>query len=160
MCLSILWLFSHWTTRYPLTGAPYDGCLVGLSLALQDGLVMSALTKEREEHFSRASYCDLQSTSCPACHLKQCTAYIWRLAEFKCEGQRWSVGTHCPVSCLRAPRYHVDTGRTVLWLALAFWRRAEWLEGVVRAVVAAATNRDRQGALITQCCRARLPQAA
>lgn len=73
---------------------------------------------------------------------------------------RWSVGTHCPMPCLRAPRYHVDAGRTELWLALAFWRRAEWLKRVVRAAVAAATHRDRRGALITQCCRARLPQAA
>lgn len=73
---------------------------------------------------------------------------------------RWSVGTHCPMPCLRAPRYHVDAGRTELWLALAFWRRAEWLKRVVRAAVAATTHRDRRGALITQCCRAWLPQAA
>lgn len=51
----------------------------------------------------------------------------------------WSVGGYCPVSCLRAPRHHVDTGHTELWLALNFWRRVEWLKGVVRAAVAAAT---------------------
>lgn len=56
---------------------------------------------------------------------------------------RWSVGAHCPVSCLRTPRHHVDSGHTELWLGLAFWRRAEWLKGVVRAAVAAATSRDR-----------------
>lgn len=56
---------------------------------------------------------------------------------------RWSVGAHCPVSCLRAPRHRVDGGRTELWLGLAFWRRAEWLKGIVRAAVAAATNQDR-----------------
>lgn len=56
---------------------------------------------------------------------------------------RWSVGAHCSVSSLRAPRHHVDAGCAQLWLALAFWRRTERLKGVVRAAVAAATSRDR-----------------
>lgn len=56
---------------------------------------------------------------------------------------RWSVGAHCPVSCLRAPRHHVDGGRTELWLGLALGRRAEGLMGVVRAAVAAAASRHR-----------------
>lgn len=75
-----------------------------------DRLVMSALAKGRGEHLSSASYCDLQSTSCPACHLKECAPYVWRPAKFRCERQRWRVGTHrhmqtlpCPVlaECLR-----------------------------------------------------------
>lgn len=77
-----------------------------------DRLVMSALAKGRGEHFSSASYCDLQSTSCPACHLKECAPHVWRPAKFRCERQRWSVGTHrhmqtlpCPVltECLGPP---------------------------------------------------------
>lgn len=79
-----------------------------------DWLVMSALAKGREEHYSSASYSDLQSTSCPACHLKECTAYIWRLAEFKCGGQRWSVGTHRHMPTLHALHWQSRASRTSL----------------------------------------------
>lgn len=36
-------------------------------------------------------------------------------------GARGSVGAHCPVACLRAPRYRVDTSRIELRPGLAFW---------------------------------------
>lgn len=34
---------------------------------------------------------------------------------------RGSIGAHCPLACLRAPRYRVDAGHTELSPGLAFW---------------------------------------
>lgn len=72
---------------------------------------------------------------------------------------RGSVGAHCPVACLRAPWYHVDTGHRELRPSLTFGG-AELLKRVVRAAVAAAHGWERRTLVASLSRRAGLAQTA